>query len=314
MVQEAFARALARPAGLTDIDAPEAWLRTVAVNVVRRRWRRRQLLDTILLRERPVHRLVADAPTPERTDLRDALATLPRSYREVVVLHYLADLPVDEIAGLLEVPVGTVKSRLSRARAALATSSTATRPRGPRRRWPMPDLTETAPHSAGRPAAPDRRARVGHGPVPGRRTIRRRRQGAARRCERARAHRGPRPGQRGAARDRRRRDGPGRHRPTDRVGARAVGVARRRVDHQRAGRAGAPPARGAGRRPVRRPPSGYALAADCPESGGACGIALAASTDGGHSWQDGAAPVDEASRPTSPGWSPWARPAWPCWG
>ena len=37
------------------------------------------------------------------------------------MLHYLADLPVDEIAGLLEVPVGTVKSRLSRARAALAT-------------------------------------------------------------------------------------------------------------------------------------------------------------------------------------------------
>jgi RNA polymerase sigma-70 factor (ECF subfamily) len=121
VVQEAFARALARPAGLSDIDAPEAWLRTVAVNVVRRRWRRRQVLDTILLRERPVHRLVADAPSPERADLRDALATLPRAYREVVVLHYLADLPVDEIAGLLEVPVGTVKSRLSRARAALAT-------------------------------------------------------------------------------------------------------------------------------------------------------------------------------------------------
>ncbi len=120
VVQEAFARALARPQGLGDVDTPEAWLRTVAINVVRRRWRRRQILDTILLRDRPVQQLVAAAPGPERADLRDAIAALPRVYREVIVLHYLADLPVDEVAHLLSVPVGTVKSRLSRGRAALA--------------------------------------------------------------------------------------------------------------------------------------------------------------------------------------------------
>ncbi|MEV0460237.1 RNA polymerase sigma factor [Catellatospora methionotrophica] len=118
-VQEAFARALARRHGLSDVDAPEAWLRTVAINVVRRRWRRRQLLDTILLRERPLTRVTAAAPEPDNTDLRDALATIPSRYREVIVLHYLADLPLDEVAELLEVPVGTVKSRLSRGRDAL---------------------------------------------------------------------------------------------------------------------------------------------------------------------------------------------------
>ncbi|WP_422771832.1 RNA polymerase sigma factor [Plantactinospora sp. WMMC1484] len=120
VVQEAFARAIARPRGLTDVDNPEAWLRTVAVNVVRRRWRRRQLLDRILLRDRPVARLVESAPGPERTDLRQALADLPVSYREVIVLHYFADLPVDEVATLLGVATGTVKSRLYRGRAALA--------------------------------------------------------------------------------------------------------------------------------------------------------------------------------------------------
>jgi RNA polymerase sigma-70 factor (ECF subfamily) len=120
VVQEAFARALARPGGLSDVDSPEAWLRTVAVNVVRRRWRRRRLLDTILLRDRPLARTVEAAPGPERADLRDALAALPDSFRQVVVLHYFADLPVEEIAALLEVPTGTVKSRLSRARTALA--------------------------------------------------------------------------------------------------------------------------------------------------------------------------------------------------
>lgn len=120
VVQEAFARALARPGALTDVANPEAWLRTVAVNVVRRRWRRRRLLDAILLRDRPVARVVEQAPGPERADLRDALAGLPRPFREAIVLHYLADLPVDEVAELLGVPVGTVKSRLSRGRAALA--------------------------------------------------------------------------------------------------------------------------------------------------------------------------------------------------
>lgn len=120
VVQEAFARALARPRGLADVDNPEAWLRTVAINVVRRRWRRRKLLDTILLRDRPVAQFVQAGPGPERADLQDALAALPTAYREVVVLHYYADLPVDEVAAVLDVPVGTVKSRLSRARAALA--------------------------------------------------------------------------------------------------------------------------------------------------------------------------------------------------
>jgi RNA polymerase sigma-70 factor (ECF subfamily) len=49
-----------------------------------------------------------------------ALATLPRRQRQVVVLHYLLDLPVREVASQLSMPVGTVKSRLARARGALA--------------------------------------------------------------------------------------------------------------------------------------------------------------------------------------------------
>ena len=44
----------------------------------------------------------------------------PESQRHAIVLHHLCDLPVEEVAALPGVPLGTVKARLSRGRAALA--------------------------------------------------------------------------------------------------------------------------------------------------------------------------------------------------
>lgn len=55
-----------------------------------------------------------------RLDLTRAVAKLPDRHREVIVLHYLCDLSVDDVAQELGVPSGTVKSRLSRARDELA--------------------------------------------------------------------------------------------------------------------------------------------------------------------------------------------------
>jgi RNA polymerase sigma factor (sigma-70 family) len=49
-----------------------------------------------------------------------AMARLPLRQRQVLVLFYVAELPVEEIATQLRVPAGTVKSRLARGRAALA--------------------------------------------------------------------------------------------------------------------------------------------------------------------------------------------------
>jgi len=49
-----------------------------------------------------------------------ALRALPEAQRQVIALFYLADLPVETIAEELGVPAGTVKSRLSRGREALA--------------------------------------------------------------------------------------------------------------------------------------------------------------------------------------------------
>jgi RNA polymerase sigma-70 factor, ECF subfamily len=118
VVQEALTRAAGRWALLRDYEVPEIWVRRVAMNLATdgfRRARRRLLLAA---------RLVPDPHPPppvEGVVVAEALRGLPLGQRKAVVLHYLLDLPVDQVATELGVPVGTVKSRLARARAALAT-------------------------------------------------------------------------------------------------------------------------------------------------------------------------------------------------
>ncbi len=121
VVQEAYARALARSKTFLDVADPEAWLRTVAVNIARTRWRRRKLFDT-LVRTGRVLRTPESVPgaDPNRVALVAALQQLSRPTREAIVLHHLADMSVYEVAVALGVPVGTVKARLSRGRAILA--------------------------------------------------------------------------------------------------------------------------------------------------------------------------------------------------
>jgi RNA polymerase sigma-70 factor (ECF subfamily) len=55
-----------------------------------------------------------------RIDIDAALASLPLEFRTAVVLRDVCDLPYDEISDILGVPVGTVRSRIARARSALA--------------------------------------------------------------------------------------------------------------------------------------------------------------------------------------------------
>jgi RNA polymerase sigma-70 factor (ECF subfamily) len=63
---------------------------------------------------------VSDAETDLRLwAIADAVAALGEAKRMVVVLHYWLDLTVEEIAGVLGLPIGTVASRLSRAIAEL---------------------------------------------------------------------------------------------------------------------------------------------------------------------------------------------------
>ena len=119
VVMEAFVKAVKSAGEFGRLDNPEAWLRTVAVNAARSRWRRRRWLrESVPLTDLSAT-AYADLGT-ERLDLLAALRQLPAAQREAIGLHHLADLPVAEVADTLGIPVGTVKARLSRGRAALA--------------------------------------------------------------------------------------------------------------------------------------------------------------------------------------------------
>lgn len=118
LVQEAFARAAGQWTRLERYDNPEAWLRTVAMNLARSKWRRARRGSAVMLRLRASH-TEAPPPSEDHVTLVDALAKLPAAQREVLVMFHIADLTVEDIARDLKVPPGTVKARLSRGRAAL---------------------------------------------------------------------------------------------------------------------------------------------------------------------------------------------------
>lgn len=122
VVQEAFVRAVAQGHRFARVDKPEAWLRTVALNHARSRHRRRRVGDALHLVRSAGQRTTSDPDlaSDDHLVLVAALRRLPAAQREAIGLHHLADLPVAEVAETLGVPVGTVKARLSRGRAALA--------------------------------------------------------------------------------------------------------------------------------------------------------------------------------------------------
>jgi RNA polymerase sigma-70 factor, ECF subfamily len=118
VAQEAYARALARWSRLRGYDLPEAWVRKVALRIAidSRRRLRRNLAATVRLTAQ--RRLAGPEPADDLkfTPLGMALLGLPLHEREVIVLHYVADLPVHVIARESGLPLGTVKTRLAAGR------------------------------------------------------------------------------------------------------------------------------------------------------------------------------------------------------
>jgi RNA polymerase sigma factor (sigma-70 family) len=102
------------------------WLLGVATNVLRNRWRaerrHRAALQRLPLERSPDFAAEADGRLDDERRMRAALravAKLPRRERDVLALCGWAGLSYDDAAVALGLPVGTVRSRLSRARARL---------------------------------------------------------------------------------------------------------------------------------------------------------------------------------------------------
>lgn len=117
-VQEAFARAYLRWPRLSGYDLPETWVRRVALRIAidsGRRWRRRLGATAKLLNARQPDQAEPSDALPF-TPLGRALMQLPMREREVLVLHYVADMSVGQISADRSVPTGTVKDRLAAGR------------------------------------------------------------------------------------------------------------------------------------------------------------------------------------------------------
>jgi len=109
--------------GLRSESAAQAWLYRIARNQFLQHARRAQLptvpLDECIDRAAPARARIQPERAAERADLcqavQEALQSLPEGYREVIVLHNVEHLSLAQVARVLELPVGTVKSRRARA-------------------------------------------------------------------------------------------------------------------------------------------------------------------------------------------------------
>jgi len=131
LVQEAYLRAFEHYDEFRGQSA-RAWLLTIVRNTFFSRLRRAATAGESTEFDEQMHTPEHSADTPETLaikeaaslQLADALRDLPEEYREVIVLRELEEMSYKEIAGIAGVPLGTVMSRLARARERLRHSLT----------------------------------------------------------------------------------------------------------------------------------------------------------------------------------------------
>lgn len=136
VLQEAVLRAIQYFHTLRNDSDARAWLLTIVRRECYSAWAHRRgrmdtvSLDTVVGNEQPHLQLVGTDISPEiaaeqssaREKIVEAVDRLPERLREVIILRELQQCSYEEIAAIVEAPIGTVMSRLSRARSQLAGS------------------------------------------------------------------------------------------------------------------------------------------------------------------------------------------------
>src|SRR5262245_31616628 len=134
-VQEIFLKVFRNIGGFKGEAALKTWVFKIAFSEILNRlrwWRRRHRFATMSLDEQPNgtgagHRVPSPCPTPEQmlqskeqeTAIHQALGRLSKDHRSIIVLRDIEGFSYNEIADVLGVSIGTVKSRLARARSDL---------------------------------------------------------------------------------------------------------------------------------------------------------------------------------------------------
>jgi RNA polymerase sigma-70 factor, ECF subfamily len=118
LVQDTMVKAFLHWRKVSQFGRPGAWCLRVLTNACRSWWRRRATADRYVAGLRRQEQ-VSQGPTLEHVAFWDAVRRLPSRPRLAVVLYYAADRPIAEVASILRVPEGTVKSDLAKARVVL---------------------------------------------------------------------------------------------------------------------------------------------------------------------------------------------------
>ena len=125
LVQETYMRAMQHYESLRPDSNLKAWLFTILRNVWFKKLRRKRNAPEVVSYDEDNSAIqVADPSDPqsvlfriwERDEVRSALAQMPQHFAEIIVLRDIEEFSYKELARVLDCPVGTVMSRLSRAR------------------------------------------------------------------------------------------------------------------------------------------------------------------------------------------------------
>ncbi|MFC1543860.1 RNA polymerase sigma factor [Gemmatimonadota bacterium] len=129
LLQETFLRVWRKRGDFKHIASFSTWIYTIAGNLARSEWRRRKRWRMLRLGpgeteddpdiELPDPKAQTDTKVENELAVRalaEAVQKLPERYRQVVILRDMQGMTYEEIAGIVRVPVGTVKSRLNRGR------------------------------------------------------------------------------------------------------------------------------------------------------------------------------------------------------